>query len=177
MALVKPVILQVVGYQNSGKTTFVTKLLNALSQFELKTVTIKHHGHGGKPDAFEQKDSAKHLSAGAIATIVAGQGRLILQAENSSISLDEQIRLLEFFHPDVILIEGYKRDNYPKLLLLRNIDDLSLITSLNNIKLILCWENELKTTMDGNTDIPIYTLMDESVVHLLASEIRNKVHE
>lgn len=175
MALVKPIIIQVVGFQNSGKTTFALKLIKAFSQCGLKTVTIKHHGHGGKPEVPEQKDSTKHICAGASATIVEGEGRLILQAENNIISLDDQVRLLRFFQPDVILIEGYKKENYPKLLLIRDASDVSLITSLNNIKLILCWEEELKNLLRGKTNIPVYSYNDDAV-ELVVSEIKNKAH-
>ncbi len=51
-------ILQIVGYQNSGKTTFVEKLAEKLGQLGVKIGCLKHHGHGGEPDVFaEGKDS------------------------------------------------------------------------------------------------------------------------
>ena len=49
MALVTPFIFQIVGYQNSGKTTFLNKLISHLTAVGINTATIKHHGHGGKP--------------------------------------------------------------------------------------------------------------------------------
>lgn len=55
MAVVTPIIVQVVGFQNSGKTTFVKKLLQELSKQNIYVATIKHHGHGGKPDVVEKK--------------------------------------------------------------------------------------------------------------------------
>ena len=97
MALVKPVIFQVVGYQNSGKTTITAKLIETLGESGFKTVTIKHHGHGGRPDTAKQKDTEKHLDAGALASIIEGDGRLILQADNYESTLEEQIAMLEFF--------------------------------------------------------------------------------
>ncbi|HJV30673.1 MAG TPA: molybdopterin-guanine dinucleotide biosynthesis protein MobB, partial [Bacillales bacterium] len=89
MALVKPMIFQVVGYQNSGKTTFITKILKQLKIEGDSVGVIKHHGHGGKPDVYEQKDSARHIENGAIATIVEGNGRLLLQAEQAMWTLQE----------------------------------------------------------------------------------------
>ena len=97
MALVKPVIYQVVGYQNSGKTTFLLKLIQVLKGYDLKVATIKHHGHGGYPDVSQQKDSSKHLDAGAAVALVEGEGRIVLQAEDSNWNLDEQIKLMELF--------------------------------------------------------------------------------
>ena len=43
-------ILQVVGYQNSGKTSFVSELTARLSATGLRVGVIKHHGHGGTFD-------------------------------------------------------------------------------------------------------------------------------
>ena len=69
VALVRPFIFQMVGYHNSGKTTFMNKLLSCLKAEGIKTVTIKHHGHGGKPAVVEETDSALHISAGAVASL------------------------------------------------------------------------------------------------------------
>jgi molybdopterin-guanine dinucleotide biosynthesis protein B len=40
-------ILQVVGYQNSGKTTLITKLIKMLKEMSYRVGTLKHHGHDG----------------------------------------------------------------------------------------------------------------------------------
>ena len=49
-------ILQVVGYQNSGKTTLIEKLCQLADEEEMQLGCFKHHGHGGKPDRlFKQK--------------------------------------------------------------------------------------------------------------------------
>lgn len=163
MALVKPVIFQVVGYQNSGKTTITMKLIQSLSAHGLKTVTLKHHGHGGKPDVPQEKDSARHISAGAVATLVDGAGRLLLQADHVVSSLEEKIKLLQFFDPDVILIEGYKHKPFPKLLILRDLADLHLLTETPNVKLILYWDETLKARLMEQEDIPVYSINNETV--------------
>lgn len=177
MALVKPVIFQVVGYQNSGKTTVTMKLIQTLKEHGLKSVTIKHHGHGGKPDVFQQKDSTKHLVAGAQAALVEGDGRLILHAENSVWDLEEQIKLMESFHPDVILIEGFKLKKYPKLLLLRETNDLSLLTKVNNVKVIIYWDDEIKRFLEEQTKIPFYAIEDEMGIVQTVQTIKKEVHK
>lgn len=74
MAMVKePVIFQVSGYQNSGKTTLINKLISGLKEKGLSVITIKHHGHGGKPEAPEGKDSTSHIESGAAASLVEGE--------------------------------------------------------------------------------------------------------
>jgi molybdopterin-guanine dinucleotide biosynthesis adapter protein len=174
VALVKPVIFQVVGFQDSGKTTVISKIIHLLKEHGLKSVTIKHHGHGGKPEVIQQKDSAKHLTAGANASLVEGGGRLILQAEHSEWNLKEQIMIMEFFQPDVILIEGFKLENYPKLLLLRDRNDLSLVTKLNNVKVIMYWEDEIKGLLKEQTNIPFFPIHDEKGILRVTQEIKNK---
>lgn len=164
MALVKPVIFQVVGYQNSGKTTFILKIIHALKDQGLQTATIKHHGHGGKPDVLTDKDSSRHLTAGAHVSIVEGDGRLILQAEKSRFTLVDQLTLLEALQPDIILIEGHKHENYPKMLMLRDTEDLPLLTTISNVKVIICWTDELNAYLREKLDIPCFSLFDQTAL-------------
>lgn len=170
MALVKPVIYQVVGYQNSGKTTFLLKLIEVLKNEGIKTVTIKHHGHGGRPTV-PQKDSAKHLDAGAVAALVEGEGRLVLQADNSTWTLNEQIRFMDFFRPDIILIEGHKMEPYPKLLILRDENDFSLIPKITNIKAVIIWNNDLKAGVREHLEVPLFHISEEIAVTEIAKEL------
>jgi molybdopterin-guanine dinucleotide biosynthesis adapter protein len=141
MALVKPFVFQIVGYQNSGKTTFMKTLLAQLKLNGLKTVTIKHHGHGGKPTINEEKDSAGHIRAGAVASLVEGGGRLILQAENIDWSLEEKLEFISAFKPDLIIVEGHKYEKYPKLLFIRNHEDGHLLHELDRVELVLYQES------------------------------------
>ena len=173
----KPAIIQVVGFQNSGKTTVITKLIQTLKGYGIKTVTIKHHGHGGKPVVAGEKDSTKHIKAGALASIVEGAGGLLLQAENIESSLEDQIKLMQHFQPDVILIEGYKLKNYPKLLLIRGKEDLPLITMVTNISVILYWEEEYRDYLKQHTEIPIFHIADDSAINWIAQSINISVHK
>ncbi|PGV48001.1 molybdopterin-guanine dinucleotide biosynthesis protein B [Bacillus sp. AFS037270] len=173
MALVEPFIFQVVGYQNSGKTTIITKLIKSLTDQGIKTVTIKHHGHGGKPDVMEEKDSSRHLSSGAIAAIVEGGGRMILQADKLNLSLEDEIELLKFYQPDVVLVEGYKQKNYPKLLLLKKKEDLHLLNSITNICTVGYWSDELINEYMQ----PSFSIKDEVLINWTTELILGHVHK
>lgn len=164
MALVKPVILQIVGYQNSGKTTFILKLIEGLKDASIRTAVIKHHGHGGKPDIVEGKDSTKYLKAGANVSLVEGEGRLILQADKVPDGLEQQIKLLMYFQPDLILVEGYKQETYPKILLLRDKNDIPLLHNLTNVVAILYWKDEIIAAIEKETMIPCYHISDEAAL-------------
>ncbi|HHT7239862.1 MULTISPECIES: molybdopterin-guanine dinucleotide biosynthesis protein B [Bacillus] len=131
-------ILQIVGYQNSGKTTLVEKMVHALAEREMKVATIKHHGHGGFPEV-AQKDSERHRKAGAVVSSVEGAGLLSLSSLRDEWSLQEIIRLYEFFEVDTILIEGYKAEEYSKIVLLRSAEDAELLHKVENIAAIITW--------------------------------------
>ncbi|MGG0255799.1 molybdopterin-guanine dinucleotide biosynthesis protein B [Bacillus toyonensis] len=133
-------IIQIVGYQNSGKTTLVEKVVHALAESEMKVATIKHHGHGGFPEV-AQKDSERHRKAGAVVSSVEGAGLLSLSSLREEWSLQETIRLYEFFEVDTILIEGYKKENYPKIVLLRSAEDVELVHKVENVVAVITWYN------------------------------------
>jgi molybdopterin-guanine dinucleotide biosynthesis adapter protein len=171
VALVKPVIYQIVGYQNSGKTTIILKLIEILKNEGFKSVTIKHHGHGGRPDILSQKDSAKHINAGAVASLVEGEGRLCLQADEIALTLEEQIRFMDFFRPDIILIEGHKSKSYPKLLILRDENDLSLISDVCNIKTVIVWDKELIDGIKGQLGVPVFHITEEIALTEISREL------
>ncbi|MBE5104672.1 molybdopterin-guanine dinucleotide biosynthesis protein B [Bacillus thuringiensis] len=137
-----PSILQIVGYQNSGKTTLVEKVVHALAKRKMKVATIKHHGHGGFPEV-AQKDSERHRKAGAVVSSVEGAGLLSLSSLREEWSLQEIIRLYEFFEVDTILIEGYKKESYPKVVLLRSAEDTELLHRVENIVAVITWHDAL----------------------------------
>ncbi|MCS0672603.1 molybdopterin-guanine dinucleotide biosynthesis protein B [Cytobacillus firmus] len=179
MAMVKePVIFQVSGYQNSGKTTLVNKIISGLKGKGLSVVTIKHHGHGGKPETPEGKDSSNHIESGAAASIVEGGGRLLLQAEKKSWSLEEQIKIAVQLQPDVVLIEGHKKASYPKALLLRSDEDRYLMEELTNICALFCWEDKVIKQKAADLETPFFSIRDpkgtEWLIEYLVSESKKK---
>ncbi|MCH1625867.1 molybdopterin-guanine dinucleotide biosynthesis protein B [Fredinandcohnia quinoae] len=153
---VKYPILQVVGFQNSGKTTLVEKIVRKGSLNHCKMATIKHHGHMSELKPFNQNtDSIKHRKAGAVISTVEGGGMLQLEATNiSQWKLDDIIKLYSYFEHDMIIIEGYKTANFPKIVLIREKKDLELLTILQNIVAVISW-----IPIQGN--FTIFNIKDE----------------
>ncbi|KMJ55521.1 molybdopterin-guanine dinucleotide biosynthesis protein B, partial [Bacillus sp. LL01] len=87
-------VLQVVGYQNSGKTTLMETLIQQCSALGKRVATIKHHGHH-TPQKQESnlKDSERHQQAGAEITAVEGGGSLQIHIKNQSWPLDQMVSL------------------------------------------------------------------------------------
>ena len=114
--------------------------MHALAERKIKVATIKHHGHGGFPEV-AQKDSERHRKAGAVVSSVEGAGLLSLSSLREEWSLQEIIRLYEFFEVDTILIEGYKKESYPKVVLLRSEEDVELLLKAENIVAVITWHD------------------------------------
>ena len=109
-----PFVISIVGRAKSGKTTLMEKLIGELKSRGYRVATIKHTPQGmslDKPD----KDSWRHLQAGSEATIVSSPDKIVLiKPVGQEIALDEVARLLGEDY-DIILAEGFKQDNAPKI--------------------------------------------------------------
>jgi molybdopterin-guanine dinucleotide biosynthesis adapter protein len=155
----KPIIFQIVGYQNSGKTTLTAKLIERCSREGWRVGTIKHHGHGGTPAlGDEQKDTFWHRKAGAAVTGVEGAGMLQIHAGKNEWLLEEILQVYEGFPLDLILIEGYKRESYDKVVLIRSAEDLPLISLVTNIITVISWGSLPSHVHDA---YPVFRIEDE----------------
>lgn len=130
--------LQIVGFKNSGKTTLIENWLEVLQQEDLDVSVIKHHGHEGAlelPSA--ETDSMKYFHKGATSSVVVGDG--MVQFHNRrELDLNQLIELSMVANPDVILVEGFKREPLPKVVLVRSEEDWEILCSLQNIVLVVC---------------------------------------
>lgn len=109
-----PPIISVVGKSNVGKTTFVEKLLPELKRRGYRVATVKHDVHGFDMDR-PGKDSWRHAQAGSDVVVVSSPQKLALLR-----SMDHDATLPEIGHligdsVDIILTEGYKREEAPKI--------------------------------------------------------------
>ncbi len=109
-----PSIVSIIGNSKSGKTTLLEKLIRELKSRSYRVATIKHTPHGmtfDEPD----KDSWRHLQAGSEATVISSQDKMVLiKPVASDITLNEITQLFGEDY-DIILAEGFKQDNAPKI--------------------------------------------------------------
>ncbi|MDK6863603.1 MULTISPECIES: molybdopterin-guanine dinucleotide biosynthesis protein B [Nosocomiicoccus] len=103
-------ILQVVGYKDTGKTTLIVEFLKILKASNLKAAVIKHH----HIDIDDSTDTGK-FSRLSDYTILNTPNYTIYH-DNKVPGLKEQIEALNG-KVDVILIEGYKNEDYDKIVL------------------------------------------------------------
>lgn len=175
MAMVNTYIFQIVGYQNSGKTTFINKLLSQFGTKDIRIGTIKHHGHGGKPDIIENKDSYSYVQSGAKVSIVEGAGRVILHAEKELWSLEEQIRIMKFLEMDLILLEGHKYKDYPKAVIINSEGDLQLLDELTNIKIVLFRQQAVREKFQNSLKVSTYLVDDNEGIKWLFNYLMNQL--
>ena len=106
-------VIHIAGFSNTGKTTFITKLLPELEKLGPVGV-IKHIGHHGY-SLPEGKDTTRFFAAGAAASagIDARKSVLLLQ-END---LERVLELLCDAGMQYAVVEGFKEKPYPKIVI------------------------------------------------------------
>ncbi len=106
------------GFSNSGKTTVLEKLIREMTLRGLRVGTIKHDVHGFEMDR-PGKDTWRHKQAGASATIISSprQIGMVKDVDHDHDPL-ELAQLLPGM--DLILLEGYKRADIPKIEIYRS---------------------------------------------------------
>ncbi|MEC5423629.1 molybdopterin-guanine dinucleotide biosynthesis protein B [Virgibacillus sp. C22-A2] len=170
-----PLIFQVVGYKNSGKTTLMERLISYLSSKELQVGTLKHHGHGGEPASVKETDSSKHLQAGSSISAVQGERELhITVKDTTSFELDELLQFYTVLPLDILLIEGYKKADYPKIVILKDEKDMALL-ELSNIIAVGCWNEVLAENSDYYT-FPLQKT-EENLPALIACMVGRQLNE
>jgi molybdopterin-guanine dinucleotide biosynthesis protein B len=108
-------IIGLAGGSGSGKTTLVTKLVPCLIGRGLRVSTLKHAHHGFDLDQ-PGKDSFMHRAAGATEVIVSSAKRFaILHELRDEVEWDLPALVAKMSPVDLVLVEGYKRDPFPKL--------------------------------------------------------------
>lgn len=161
-------IIQVVGYKNSGKTTCITHLTSALSRKGIKIATIKHHGHGGEPSEKQDTDTFLHKEAGAVLTSVKGENSWVLSyTDDDHIELNDMISLYKKFPIDLIFVEGFKKAEYPKIVMLGGEEDCGLLEELTNVIAVGSLDKPITCSKYFCFSIDKWSLYEEELLEIL----------
>jgi len=157
-----PLIISVVGKSQSGKTTLIEKLIPELKKRGYRIGTVKHTFHEFDMDK-KGKDSWRHKAAGAETVVVVSKGKIAMVKNENCETLSD---LEKYFDDmDLVITEGFKRKNRPKIEVCR---------AARNTK-PLCKENNnliaLVTDMDINLNVPTFGLEE---IEALADLIEKK---
>ena len=113
-----PKIVSFIAKSGTGKTTLIEKIIKILAEKGYKVSSLKHTDHDFDADT-PGKDSWRHKNAGAYSTMLLSEKRMVFF---SDIERPRGIRdiVLKFFSgSDIVIIEGFKDLNIPKVELFR----------------------------------------------------------
>lgn len=114
-------VISFVGSSNSGKTTYLEKLIAEMKKRVYKVAVIKHDVHGFDID-HPGKDTWRHAQAGAdIVCISAPQKMAMIKKVEQELALDEVLQYVDGV--DIIFTEGFKREAKPKIEVFRQATD------------------------------------------------------
>jgi molybdopterin-guanine dinucleotide biosynthesis protein B len=108
-------IIGLAGWSGSGKTTLLARVIPALIRCGRTVSTVKHAHHGFDVD-IPGKDSHTHRSAGASEVFVSSSRRWAHIHELRGEGEPELKEILARLKPvDLVIVEGFKRHQHPKL--------------------------------------------------------------
>ena len=143
-------VLCVCGVKNSGKTTYIEKLIAELTAQGRKVAVIKHDGHdfeGDRPGT----DTYRYHQAGAVETVIFSKNRYMMNVDRK---IDLQQLLDQFSDADIVLVEGLKQSAFHKIEIVRS--GISDELSCNRENLIA-----VVTDLEKNFgEVPIWSLND-----------------
>lgn len=157
-------IISVVGKSGAGKTTFLEKLIRELKRREIRVAVVKHDTHGFDIDK-PGKDTWRMAEAGADAVVISSPFKMaLIKTVDHDMTPDEIATYLDG-DVDLILTEGYKRGDKPKIEISRS--DVS--------RVLLCSEDELVavvTDQQFDMAVPHFGLEDApGVASLLERDV------
>ena len=155
----KQKVFGISGWKNSGKTTLTSALILELSARGYRVSSVKHAHHNVDVDQ-EGTDSYKHRAAGASEVMLASSKRFALMheiaEEDGEFELGELLEKMS--EVDLILVEGFKSSEIPKIQTIRQV---SLGNSgkepINNIV-------AYATDMPKETELPVLDVDNVSLI-------------
>ena len=162
-------IVAISGVKNSGKTTLICRLLEIFKEKGLRVAVLKHDGHDFEPDV-PGTDTYRQLQAGAYGTVVFSRGKYMLVKQQPQITEKE---LLEFFpEADLILLEGFKYSNYPKIEIVRKGNSAESVCNPKRLMAIATnLDAEEREALSIPEDVPLFELDNaKSIAEFILSD-------
>jgi molybdopterin-guanine dinucleotide biosynthesis protein B len=147
-------IINIIGAgRKRGKTKLIEVLIKELTQMKYHVSTIKHISKGSFDTT--QKDTWRHLKAGAKKVIAISRNELVCIQNINSPLLDTAIAELGN-HADIVLIEGFKKAPYPKIIVAKTISDVKKLMNEVNSVIAITGAISKKSELQHYQKIPIY---------------------
>jgi len=114
-----PPIVSIVGKSDAGKTTLLERLVPELRARGYRIGTIKHNVHGFDID-HKGKDSWRYKQAGAHTVAISSPTKVALVKDVETEETIDRLASKYFQDVDIILTEGYKKEDRPKIEVFRS---------------------------------------------------------
>lgn len=160
-------IVSFIGRPNHGKTTLLEKLLPELKRQGYRIGTIKHHVHDFEMDK-PGKDTWRHKKAGAHTVALSSPTGLGIIKDVGGDTPVKELVARYFSGLDLVITEGYKRENFPKIEVFRSSQDSAPLENRdqNWIALVTDMEQEGVLPHFGLNDIQgIAAFLMERLIH------------
>jgi molybdopterin-guanine dinucleotide biosynthesis adapter protein len=172
MAEQLPLVLGFAGFSGAGKTTLLRQLITRLKARGLRLGVIKHTHHEFDID-HPGKDSYELRHAGAERTVVGSSQRWALIVERpapSEPTLQEMLAVMADSTIDVILVEGFRHERFPKIEIHRPALGRALLASTDDSIIAIATDDATLDTLG----LPRLFLNDVAaietfILHLLAN--------
>jgi len=152
-------IVSVVGKGDSGKTTFLEKLIRELADRGVRVAAVKHHIHDCDIDV-PGKDSYRHARAGAVATMVSSAEKFALIHDvEEEMPLGAIARIAHDAGCDLLITEGYTREGRNRIEISRRERSESLICSPAEM-FALVTDNPALAAEVSAAGVPVFDLDD-----------------
>ena len=107
-------ILGIYGFQDAGKTLLVENLVKKLVDKGYRVSSVKHTPHKKSMDS-EGKDTWRHWRAGSDPVVFSSEIETSIIRHSKMQTLEIARLVQEFFAPDILIIEGFKDGDFPKV--------------------------------------------------------------
>lgn len=112
-------VISFIGRHNSGKTTILEKVIRGLKEKGYKIAVIKHHKGDFELD-IEGKDTWRLGQAGSDVVVISSPEKTaVIRKSRHELTLD-QVKEMVSEGMDIVISEGYKFDNKPKIEVFRS---------------------------------------------------------
>ena len=165
-------LLGLAGWSGSGKTTLISNLIPELKKINISVSTLKHAHEGFDIDK-PGKDSYVHRESGAREVLISSNKRFALMHEYHKEEIDLNNLIKKLSPVDLILVEGWKKENIKKIEIYRKeINKPLLCEKDKNIIAVATNDKSIKIKNMIILDLNNYEQIAQFIYQLINKEIK-----
>ncbi len=134
-------IISIAGKQNAGKTTLLKDLIPKLKEQGYRVGTLKYNIRKFDID-HEGKDTYKYSNSGADSVAISTQSEFVVMKKTAKPLTLHEIIEAHFNDVDIVLVEGYREDDYPRIRIIDLQDTKTVKTDAKNELLLVNEKSE-----------------------------------